>query len=42
MNPIAYEISPYGINLPCGMNMNKEKILYVCDSLEKILKSNKK
>ena len=38
-NMISYRVSPYGINLPCGMNMNEEKIKYVCSSLVKILKS---
>ena len=36
-NKIAYEISPYGINLPCGMNMTEEKVDYVCDVLKSIL-----
>jgi perosamine synthetase len=36
-NPISYEISPYGVNLPCGMNMTEEKAEYVCQSLKAIL-----
>ena len=36
-NKIAYKISPYGINLPCGMKMTKEKVGYVCDVLKSIL-----
>lgn len=39
-NKISYKISPYGINLPCGMNMNEKEIKYVCSSLLKILKVN--
>jgi len=33
-NKNAYKISPYGINLPCGMNMTKEKVSYVCEALK--------
>lgn len=36
-NKNAYKISPYGINLPCGMNMTKEKVRYVCEALKSIL-----
>jgi len=36
-NRVAYEISPYGVNLPCGMNMNEEKVKYVCETLRSIL-----
>ena len=36
-NKIAYEISPYGINLPCGMKMTEEKVGYVCEVLKSIL-----
>ncbi|MCL0083742.1 DegT/DnrJ/EryC1/StrS family aminotransferase [Thermodesulfovibrionales bacterium] len=36
-NTIAYKISPYGLNLPCGMNMTKETVGYVCDILKSIL-----
>ncbi len=37
-NKNAYKISPYGINLPCGMNMTKEKVDYVCEVLKSILR----
>lgn len=37
-NMISYEISPYGINLPCGMSMTEEKVGYVCDTVKDILK----
>lgn len=33
-NPVSYRISPYGINLPCGMDMTEEKIAYVCESFK--------
>jgi len=36
-NKIAYKISPYALNLPCGMNMTEEKVDYVCDVLKSIL-----
>jgi perosamine synthetase len=36
-NKNAYKISPYGINLPSGMNMTEEKVGYVCDVLKSIL-----
>lgn len=36
-NKNAYKISPFGLNLPCGMNMTKEKVRYVCDALRDTL-----
>ncbi len=36
-NKNAYKISPYGINLPCSMNMTKEKVGYVCNVLKAVL-----
>jgi len=36
-NKNSYSISRWGVNLPCGMNMTQEKVLYVCDSLKSIL-----
>ena len=36
-NKNAYKISPYGLNLPCGMNMTKEKVGYVCEVLRSVL-----
>jgi perosamine synthetase len=38
-NQISYEISPYGINLPSGLNMTREKVRYVCDALKGILET---
>jgi perosamine synthetase len=29
-NLVSYRIGPYGINLPSGMNMDEEKVSYVC------------
>lgn len=36
-NKNAYKISPYGLNLPSGMNMTKEKVGCVCDVLKSII-----
>lgn len=39
-NIISYKISPYGINLPSGMDMTKEKIRYVCKNLRALINDN--
>ena len=36
-NQVAYEISPYGINLPSGLNLTRENVKYVCDTLKELL-----
>ena len=36
-NRNAYTISPYGINLPCGMKMTEETVGYVCEVLKSVL-----
>jgi perosamine synthetase len=36
-NRVSYQISPYGINLPSGMDMTKEKVEFVCDVLKGVL-----
>ncbi|MEW6380713.1 MAG: DegT/DnrJ/EryC1/StrS family aminotransferase [bacterium] len=36
-NKVSYQISPYGINLPSGMDMTEVKVRYVCDVLKSIL-----
>jgi len=36
-NVVSCRVSPYGLNLPCGMNMDEEKVRYVCISLLNIL-----
>jgi perosamine synthetase len=38
LNPVSYEISPYGICLPSAANITKSDVDYVCDCLKKILK----
>jgi perosamine synthetase len=37
-NQVSYQISPYGVNLPSGLNMTEEKVLYVCDALKALLR----
>ena len=36
-NKTSYEISPYGINLPCALNLTKEQVGYVCEVLSSII-----
>jgi len=36
-NPISYRISPLGINLPSGMDLNQQKIKHVCEALKEAL-----
>jgi len=36
-NKNDYKISPFGLNLPCGMNMTREKVAHVCDVLKSTL-----
>lgn len=33
-NHASYRVSPYGINLPSGLDMTEEKVRYVCDALK--------
>lgn len=37
-NHVSYRISPYGIDLPSGLNMTEENVRYVCDALKGILR----
>lgn len=37
-NKMSYQISPYGINLPCALNITKNDVKFVCDSLKKIIR----
>ncbi len=37
-NIVSYDISLRGINLPSGMNMDKDKVTYVCNNLRYVLK----
>lgn len=36
-NRVSYMISPYGVNLPSGMDMTEEKVRYVCHVFNDIL-----
>lgn len=42
LNKVAYEISPYAVNLPCGMMMTHEIVEYVCEKLIYILNNSRK
>ncbi len=37
-NRVAYEIAPYGINLPSGLNLTRDQIEYICDTLKGLLR----
>lgn len=37
INPVSYDISPYGICLPSGFDLTKRDVDYVCDTFCKIL-----
>lgn len=39
LNKVSYQISPYGINLPSALNLTREQVKFVCDTLKKILLS---
>lgn len=36
-NVVSYEISPYGINLPSALELTREQVAFVSDSLKEIL-----
>jgi perosamine synthetase len=33
----AYRVSPYGVNLPCGMTITCESVGYVCDAVKTVV-----
>jgi perosamine synthetase len=39
-NPVSYQISPYGVNLPSSLNLTEDKVQYVCDALKVILQKH--
>lgn len=41
-NVVSYRISPYGLNLPCGMNMDEVRVGRVCEVLNTIINNNAK
>jgi perosamine synthetase len=36
-NHHSYRVSQYGINLPSGMDMTREKVIYICEKIKEIL-----
>ncbi|MCJ7626570.1 MAG: DegT/DnrJ/EryC1/StrS family aminotransferase [Anaerolineaceae bacterium] len=36
-NNISYQLSPYGINLPCALSMTEDDVHFVCDEFREIL-----
>jgi len=41
MNPVSYEISPYGVNLPSALSLKEEDVNYVCEALNDVLRTRK-
>ena len=39
-NTVSYSISPYGINLPSGMNMSEPRVEHVCGALQAVMKNS--
>ncbi len=37
-NRISYQMSPFAVNLPSGLNLTREKVRYVCDKLKDSLR----
>jgi len=37
MNPVAYRLSPYGVNLPSALRLTADDVDYVCATLRKLL-----
>jgi perosamine synthetase len=40
-NQVAYEISPHGVNLPCGLSITESQVDRVCSAIKEILASRK-
>lgn len=40
-NTVSYEIAPFGVNLPSGLNLDEETVDYVCKSLEAALRGRR-
>jgi len=41
-NVVSYRVAPYGMNLPCGMNMDEAKVGKVCEALNAVIDNNGK
>jgi perosamine synthetase len=39
-NPVGYAISPYGINLPSGLQLTEDDVDHICGTLVRILQSS--
>ena len=42
MNAVSCRGAPYGMNLPCGMNRDQEKVKHVCNVVKELLSKEKK
>lgn len=40
-NPVAYALSPYGINLPSALNLTREQVTFVCDTIKAIVETKR-
>ncbi len=36
-NRVSYEITPFGVNLPSGLNLDEDTVDYVCNALSEVL-----
>jgi len=39
-NTVAYDISPFALNLPSGLNLTRDDVAYVCDRLLALIRSS--
>jgi perosamine synthetase len=40
-NRVSYRLSPYGLNLPSGLNMTEETVRTVCDAFREIVEGKR-
>lgn len=40
-NPVAYELSPYGINLPSALSLTEEQVRFVCETIRTIVQARR-
>jgi len=38
-NRVSYRISPYGVNLPSGLNLSDDQITYVSDCVKNLIRA---
>jgi perosamine synthetase len=36
-NPVSYSLGPYGVNLPSALNLDRDTVVYVTDTLKAVL-----